>query len=152
MQELINSIVRLSAAATLYSMQQVQTSVTDFDTKESIQSLMQVMDGVTKALVSRLDDGKKGILDNISETSTDVAQAIERDIKEIRSTADDVMHRTLKATRQISHIGTHRAEPKAEEKLSAEKRGEVKPMSSVKKAASGAKKASAKAPVAAKSA
>jgi len=133
MQELINSIVRLSAAATLYSMQQVQSSVSDFDTKESLQSLRQVMDGVASALISKLDDSKKEMLVNITETGSDVAVAIERDLKEIRDTADDVFSRTLKATKEISHIGKHR-EAKA---------GEVKPMASVKKAAASPRKAKA---------
>ncbi|NDJ10752.1 MAG: hypothetical protein EBY17_06110 [Acidobacteriia bacterium] len=131
MQELINSIVRLSAAATLYSMQQVQSSVSDFDTKESLQSLRQVMDGVASALISKLDESKKEILVNITETGSDVAVAIERDIKEIRDTADDVFHRTLKATKEISHIGKHREATASE----------VKPMASVKKAATSPRKA-----------
>lgn len=136
MQELINSIVRLSAAATLYSMQQVQSSVSDFDTKESLQSLRQVMDGVASALISRLDESKKEMLVNITETGSDVAVAIERDLKEIRDTADDVFSRTLKATKEISNIGKHR-----EAKAGEAKAGEVKPMASVKKAAASPRKA-----------
>ncbi len=135
MQELINSIVRLSAAATLYSLQQVQNSVSEFDTKESMQSLAQVMDGVTRALISKLDARKKEILDNITETSDEVAGALERDFKEIRHTADEVLDRTMNVTREITHLGIRKPT----------KHSDVKPMSSVKKAAATPRKAGTKA-------
>ena len=116
MQELINSIVRLSAAATMYGMQQVQTTVGGFDTKESIDNLRSVIDGVTATLTAKLDENKKSTVDSISNASSEVVgrtwTVLNVDAmkpKEVANTASDFVRRTSDAFSSI--IKTDASEP-----------------------------------------
>ncbi|MCU1329842.1 MAG: hypothetical protein JWN34_5212 [Bryobacterales bacterium] len=104
MQELINSIVRLSAAATMYGMQQVQTTVGGFDTKESLDNLRSVIDGVTATLTAKLDENKKSTVDSISNAGNEVVSrtwtVLNVDAmkpKEVADSASDFVRRTSDA-------------------------------------------------------
>jgi hypothetical protein len=116
MQELINSIVRLSAAATMYGMQQVQTTVGGFDTKDSIDNLRSVIDGVTATLTAKLDENKKSTVDSISNAGSEVVgrtwTVLNVDAmkpKEVANTASDFVRRTSDAFSSI--IKTDANEP-----------------------------------------
>lgn len=118
MQELINSIVRLSAAATMYGMQQVQTTVGGFDSKESIDSLRSVIDGMTHALTAKLDENKKSTVDSVSNAGSEVVgrtwTVLNVDAmkpKEVANTASDFVRRTSDAFSSIIKNG----EPQAAE-------------------------------------
>jgi len=112
MQELINSIVRLSAAATMYGMQQVQTTVGGFDTKESIDSLRSVIDGMTATLTAKLDENKRSTVDSISSAGSEVVgktwTVLNVDAmrpKEVANTASDFVRRTTDAFSSIIRNG-----------------------------------------------
>lgn len=72
MQELINSFVRLSAAMSVYSMQQMQSAVETIDPKESVNRLKKMIDSMTDALTAQIDDSKKQTVDSISNLGADV--------------------------------------------------------------------------------
>ncbi len=72
MQDLINSFVKLSAAMTVYSMQQVQTAVGTVDPRESVGKLKQMIDSMTDALTAQIDESKKPALDSMSSIGKDV--------------------------------------------------------------------------------
>ncbi len=72
MQELINSFVRLSAAITVYSMQQMQSAVETIDPKDSVTKLRQMIDSMTNALTAQIDESKKSTVDSMSNLGSDV--------------------------------------------------------------------------------
>jgi hypothetical protein len=71
-QELINSFVRLSAAMSVYSMQQMQSAVETIDPKDSVTKLKKMIDSMTDALTSQIDESKKKTVDSISNLGADV--------------------------------------------------------------------------------
>lgn len=126
MQELINSIVRLSAAATMYGMQQVQTTVGGFDTKESIDSLRAVIDGMTATLTAKLDENKRSTVDSISNAGSEVVgrtwTVLNVDAmkpKEVANTASDFVRRTSDAFSSIIKTGSSGEPQPAEAVLAA---------------------------------
>ena len=72
MQELINSFVRLSAAMTVYSMQQMQSAVDTIDPKVSYSKLKKMIDSMTDALTAQLDESKMKTVESISNLGSDV--------------------------------------------------------------------------------
>lgn len=72
MQDLINSFVRLSAAMSVYSMQQMQSAVETIDPKDSVAKLKKMIDSMTDALTSQIDESKKKTVDSISNLGADV--------------------------------------------------------------------------------
>lgn len=123
MQEFINSIVRLSAAATMYGMQQMQTTVGGFDTKDSLDNLRAVIDGVTNTLTARLDENKRSTVESISHAGNEVVgrtwTALNVDAlnpKEVADTATDFVRRTSDTFSSIisnGKSGAPQAEPAA---------------------------------------
>jgi predicted transcriptional regulator len=71
-QELINSFVRLSAAMSVYSLQQMQSAVESIDPKDSVAKLKKMIDSMTDALTAQIDENKKQTVDSISNLGSDV--------------------------------------------------------------------------------
>lgn len=74
MQDLINSFVRLSAAMTVYSLQQMQSAVDTLDTKDSVAKLKKMIDSMTDALTAQIDESKKKTVESISNLGADVVE------------------------------------------------------------------------------
>lgn len=74
MQELINSFVRLSAAMSVYTLQQMQSAVDTLDTKDSVTRLKKMIDSMTDALTAQIDDNKRRTVDSISNLGADVVE------------------------------------------------------------------------------
>ena len=72
MQELINSFVRLSAAMSVYSMQQMQSAVETIDPRDSVTKLKKMIDSMTDALTAQIDESKMKTVDSISNLGADV--------------------------------------------------------------------------------
>jgi hypothetical protein len=72
MQELINSFVRLSAAMSVYTMQQMQSAVESIDPKDSVTKFKKMIDSMTDALTAQIDENKKKTVDSISSLGADV--------------------------------------------------------------------------------
>jgi hypothetical protein len=72
MQELINSFVRLSAAMSVYTMQQMQSAVESIDPKDSVAKFKKMIDSMTDALTAQIDENKKKTVDSISSLGADV--------------------------------------------------------------------------------
>jgi hypothetical protein len=73
-QDLINSFVRLSAAMTVYSMQQMQSAVDTIDPNHSVTKLKKMIDSMTDALTSQIDESKKKTVEAISNLGADVVE------------------------------------------------------------------------------
>jgi hypothetical protein len=73
-QELINSFVRLSAAMSVYTLQQMQTAVDTLDTRDSVNKLKKMIDSMTEALTSQIDESKRKTIDSISSLGADVVE------------------------------------------------------------------------------
>ena len=101
MQELINSLVRLSAAATVYTIQQLQTAAETVDPKDSMARFRQIVDSMTNALTAQIDASKKSTVDSISSLGSDMVGKTFDTINvaglhpaELLQTTNDVIRRT----------------------------------------------------------
>jgi hypothetical protein len=69
-QKVLNSGVRLSGAASLYSLQQLETAVSNMQSgkgfSDQLNKVQATMDDVTKSLVKGLSQGKKDAVESVS--------------------------------------------------------------------------------------
>lgn len=72
MQETFNSLVRLSAAMTVFGVQQVQTVVAAANPREAVDKLGDVMNGMAAAVSANLDDTNRPAVERISSLGHDV--------------------------------------------------------------------------------
>src|ERR1700677_67520 len=72
MQELINSLVRLSPASTAYTIQQLQSAAGSADPADSLNRLCQIIDSMTNALTAQIDAARKPTVDSISSMGSNV--------------------------------------------------------------------------------
>lgn len=71
MLELLNSMLRLSAAVTVFSMQEVQTAVDGAHPKESVEKLREMIDSLAEAVTSKINESKRPTLDSLSNLGQD---------------------------------------------------------------------------------
>ena len=65
-QELINSFVRLSAAMTVFGMQQMQTAVGNVDPNEAIVKLREVIDAMTNIVNSHIEESRRPTVEGMT--------------------------------------------------------------------------------------
>jgi len=102
MQDLINSIVKFSAAMTLFSMQQMQNAVgAAADTQVALTKFRDALDAITNAITSQLDESKKPTLDSMSHLGTDIVDRTwetmnvsAMDPRQVLQTTGDLMKKT----------------------------------------------------------
>ena len=97
MQELLNSLVRFSAAVTVLGMQEVKNAAGLVNVKpsESIEKLKTTVDRLTEAVSSHIEDSAKPSVDNIAGLPHDFyarSEALGRDV--LQNTSDLVKNTT----------------------------------------------------------
>ena len=102
MQDLINSFVRLSAAMSVYSMQQMQSAVETIDPKDSVARLKKMIDSMTDALTSQIDESKKKTVDSISNLGADVVGKTFDTLSVPGMTAKDIVETTNDMVRKTT--------------------------------------------------
>jgi hypothetical protein len=91
MQELFNSMIRLSAAMAVFGMQQVQNTVGSVDTKDSVDKLREVIDAMADALSSKIDESRRPTLDRLSHLPQDiVARSVDSTREVVKDTSEMV--------------------------------------------------------------
>jgi hypothetical protein len=125
-QELINSLVRLSAAATVYTIQQLQTAAETVDPKDSMERLRQIIDSMTNALTAQLDPSKKPTVDSISALGSDVVGKTFDTLNvsvptpaDLLQSTNDVIRKTTDSMAQMMKHGEKKAKHE-EKKVRAE--------------------------------
>jgi len=102
MQDLINSIVRFSAAMTLFSMQQMQNAVgAATDSQAALTKFREALDSVTDAIASQLDENKKPTLDSMANLGNDLVDRTwetmkvpAMDPRQVLDTTGEIMKKT----------------------------------------------------------
>jgi hypothetical protein len=124
MQELFNSMIRLSAAMTVFGVQQLQTTVGSMDTKDSVDKLRKVIDAMADALSAKIDKSRRPTLDRLSSLpqdllarSLDSTREVVQDTSEIVKSTSDWLAGTVKANGGAHHS----SEPKRAEEALAHK-------------------------------
>ena len=72
MRETVNSFVRLSAAMTVFSMQQMQSVIGMMEGNEAMDKMKRAMDAMTNALTAQIDEDKRSAVDNMAKAANDV--------------------------------------------------------------------------------
>lgn len=89
MLELLNSMVRLSAAVTVYGMQEVQSAVGAVDPQESVDKLRDMIDSMAAAVSSKIDEKRRPTLESISNLGRDV---VDRTVGRTMDTLSDKLN------------------------------------------------------------
>jgi hypothetical protein len=107
-QDLIHSFVRLSAAMTVYSMQQMQSAVETIDPKDSITRLKHMIDSMADALTMQIDESKKATVDKMSNLGSDVVEKTFETLsganlkpREIVQTTTDIVRKTTSSLAEM---------------------------------------------------
>ncbi len=107
MQSLIVSMMRFSAALTLFGMEQLQNSLNVVEGEEELSKTMDrfenALDAMTDSLISRIDDKKKDTLKSVTRMSEDVVgKTIDgmtaMDPREVLKATNDLIQKTTDAT------------------------------------------------------
>ena len=102
MKDLVDSMVRFSAAMTLFSMQQFQNALgAPADSKAAIEKFTQSLDSVTNAISSHIDHANREALDSVSKLGIDlvdrslsVLESPALDPRQMLKTSGDLMRKT----------------------------------------------------------
>ncbi len=87
MLELLNSLVRLSAAVTVYGMQEVQSAAGSVSSTESMEKFREIIDSMTNAIKGKIDPSKRPTLDSFSTLGQNVVdQTVGRTIDTLNHT------------------------------------------------------------------
>ncbi len=107
MQSLIVSMMRFSAALTLFGMEQLQSSVNVVEGEEDFSKAMErfekALDSLTEALVTKIDAKKKDTLKSVTRMSEDVVGRTMdgmniMDPREVLRATNDLLKKTTDAT------------------------------------------------------
>ena len=119
-QQLIHSFVRLSTAMTVYGMQQVQTAVESRDPQGSLHKLNDLVESLTGALSSQLDEARKATLANVSGVGADVVSKTLGALnpatlnpQEIMQATGDIIKRTSASLSSLMNPKPSAGEPQA---------------------------------------
>jgi hypothetical protein len=130
-QDLINSFVRLSAAMTVYSVQQMQSAVESIDPKDSVSRLKHMLDSMSDALTAQIDDSKKATVQKMSNLGSDVVDktfetlsSAKVDPRELVQTTTEMVRKTTSSLADMMKPSEVKREPagtphKAEDVLAA---------------------------------
>ena len=107
MQSLIVSMMRFSAALTLFGMEQLQSSLNVVEGEEDFSKAMErfekALDSLTDALVNKIDDKKRDTLKSVTKMSEDVVgRTMDSmnvvDPREVLRATNDLLKKTTDAT------------------------------------------------------
>jgi len=102
MQEMINSMMRFSAAMTMFGMQQIQNAAElAVDSQSAIKKFRENLDAVTDALIAQLDESSKPALKSMTNLGSDLVDRTMTavnvsalDPRELVHTTEDLMRKT----------------------------------------------------------
>ena len=102
MQEMINSMMRFSAAITMFGMQQIQNAAElAVDSQSAIKKFRENLDAVTEALIAQLDESSKPALKSMTNLGSDLVDRTMTavnvsalDPRELMHTTEDLMRKT----------------------------------------------------------
>jgi hypothetical protein len=107
MQDLFVSMMRFSAALTLYGLEQAQSTMNVVeggeDLSKSVKKLEQTLNSMTDALITRMDSKKKDTLKSVTKVSEDVVNRTWdsmnlMDPREVLRATNDLIQKTSDAT------------------------------------------------------
>jgi hypothetical protein len=102
MQEMINSMMRFSAAITMFGMQQIQNAAElAVDSQSALKKFRENLDAVTEALIAQLDESSKPALKSMTNLGSDLVDrtmtavnVTALDPRELMHTTEDLMRKT----------------------------------------------------------
>ena len=132
MQNLIVSMLRFSAAVTLFSMEQLQSSLNLYGGDENISKTLdrfeKALDAMTETLTSRIDGQKKDTLKSITKMSEDVVSRTFDGItiidpREVMRATNDLIQKTSDTTAGWVSKATSSTEKETETVKTSKKAG-----------------------------
>ena len=118
-QELINSFVRLSAAMTVFGMQQMQTAVGNVDPNEAITKLREVLDAMTNIVNSHIEESRRPTVESMTTLGRNMMDRTWDAINMGTPQPKDLMN--------VANDGLRRATSGLNEFMRLEKKGSTEP-------------------------
>jgi hypothetical protein len=126
-QELINSFVRLSAAMTVFGMQQMQTAVGNVDPNDAIGKLREVLDAMTNIVNAHIEESRRPTVEsmttlgkNMMDRTWDAISMSAPQPKDLMNVANDGLRRATSGLNEFMRMEKKGgSEPRAAEEVLA---------------------------------
>jgi len=102
-QDLMNSMIRFSAAITVFGQQQLQNAVsTAMNTESGINAMREALDSATQVLTAQIDDKQKSTVKSVSDLGTDLVSRTFDTMQMSRLDPRNIVEATGSMVRQVS--------------------------------------------------
>lgn len=102
-QDLMNSMIRFSAAITVFGQQQLQNAVsTAMNTESGINAMREALDSATTVLTSQIDEKQKATVKSVSDLGTDLVSRTFDTMQMSRLDPRQIVETTGSMVRQVS--------------------------------------------------
>lgn len=102
MRELLNSMVRLSAAVTVFGMQEVQVAIDAVNPNQPMDKLRDLLDSMASAVSSKIDEPRLPTLESFSKLGTDVIDRTMDTLGARSLSPSDIVQSTSNAVKSTS--------------------------------------------------
>lgn len=130
-QELVNSMIRFSAAMTVFGQQQIQNAMSNaMNTESGLNAMREALDSATQVLTAQIDEKQRSTMKSVSDLGTDLVsrtfdtmqmsrldprQIVESTgsmVRQVTETIENAIKRTSAAASAATAAATSSGEPK----------------------------------------
>ncbi len=102
-QDLMNSMIRFSAAITVFGQQQLQNAVsTAMNTESGIKAMREALDSATQVLTAQIDEKQKSTVKSVTDLGTDLVSRTFDTMQMSRLDPSQIVETTGSMVRQVS--------------------------------------------------
>jgi hypothetical protein len=127
-QELVNSMIRFSAAMTVFGQQQIQNAMSSaMSTESGINAMREALDSATQVLTAQIDDKQRSTRKSVSDLGTDLVSRTFDTMQMSRLDPRQIVETTGNMVKQVSDTIESAIKKTAAAASSATSSGEPKP-------------------------
>lgn len=102
-QDLMNSMIRFSAAITIFGQQQLQNAMSSaMNTESGLKAMREALDSATQVLTSQIDEKQKSTMKSVSDLGTDLVSRTFDTMQMSRLDPRQIVEATGSMVRQVS--------------------------------------------------
>jgi hypothetical protein len=127
-QELVNSMIRFSAAMTVFGQQQIQNAMSSaMSTESGINAMREALDSATQVLTAQIDEKQRSTMKSVSDLGTDLVSRTFDTMQMSRLDPRQIVETTGNMVKQVSDTIESAIKKTAAAASSATSSGEPKP-------------------------
>jgi hypothetical protein len=102
-QELMNSMIRFSAALTMFGQQQLQNAIsTGMSSEQGLKSMREAIDSATNVLTAKIDEKQQSTYKSVTDLGSDLVSRTFDTMQMTRLDPSQIVETTGKMVRQVS--------------------------------------------------